>query len=117
MPIVRPEHLIPLKAKAWLDLATIGKLQADGFSAESVRKHIAQPDVRVISPHAVRHISASILAQRGVSLFKIAAWMGHSTAQVTELYAHLTAYDDDIGRLNNPTPAEAEKAAVQPAIQ
>jgi hypothetical protein len=22
---------------------------------------------------------------------------------VTELYAHLTAYDDDIGRLNNPT--------------
>ncbi len=46
----------------------------------------AKLDVRVISPH--------------VSLFKIAAWMGHSTAQVTERYAHLTAYDDDIGRLN-----------------
>ncbi len=44
--------------------------------------------------------------QRGVSLFKIAAWMGHRAAQVTELYAHLTAYDDDIGRLNSPTPAE-----------
>jgi integrase len=66
----------------------------------------AKLDVRVISPHAMRHTFASILAQRGVSLFKIAAWMGHSTSQVTELYAHLTAYDDDIGRLNNPTPAE-----------
>ena len=75
----------------------------------------AKLDVRVISPHAMRHTFASILAQRGVSLFKIAAWMGHSTAQVTELYAHLTAYDDDIGRLNNPTPSE--KAAVQPAVQ
>jgi integrase len=72
----------------------------------------AKLDVRVISPHAMRHTFASILAQRGVSLFKIAAWMGHSTAQVTELYAHLTAYDDDIGRLNNPTPAE--KAAQAP---
>ncbi len=72
----------------------------------------AKLDVRVISPHAMRHTFASILAQRGVSLFKIAAWMGHSTAQVTELYAHLTAYDDDIGRLNNPT--QAEKAAQTP---
>jgi len=75
----------------------------------------ARLDVRVISPHAMRHTFASILAQRGVSLFKIAAWMGHSTAQVTELYAHLTAYDDDIGRLNNPAPSE--KAAVQPAVR
>lgn len=75
----------------------------------------AKLDVRVISPHAMRHTFASILAQRGVSLFKIAAWMGHSTAQVTELYAHLTAYDDDIGRLNKLAPSE--KAAVQPAVR
>ena len=66
----------------------------------------AKLDVRVINPHAMRHTFASILAQRGVSLFKIAAWMGHSTAQVTEMYAHLTAYDEDIGRLNSPAPAE-----------
>lgn len=32
---------------------------------------------------------------------------------MTELYAHLTAYDDDIGRLNSPTPAE--KAVQLPA--
>lgn len=66
----------------------------------------AKLDVRVISPHAMRHTFASTLAQRGVSLYKIAAWMGHSTASVTELYAHLTAYDEDIGRLNSLAPAE-----------
>ncbi len=85
----------------------------DGFEEMVIA---AKLDVRVISPHAMRHTFASILAQRGVSLFKIAAWMGHSTAQVTELYAHLTAYDDDIGRLNSP--ALAEKAVVQqPAVK
>ena len=34
------------------------------------------------------------------------------TAQVTELYAHLTAYDDDIGRLNSPAPSEREAVGV-----
>ncbi|MCK6489183.1 MAG: site-specific integrase [Planctomycetes bacterium] len=63
----------------------------------------AKLDVREVSPHVMRHTFASILAQRGVSLFKIGAWMGHSTAQVTELYAHLTAYDEDIRRLNPGT--------------
>jgi integrase len=72
----------------------------------------AKLDVREVTPHVMRHTFASILAQRGVSLFKIGAWMGHSTAEVTELYAHLTAYDDDIRRLN--TPAVPEQA--QPPV-
>jgi len=75
----------------------------EGFEAMVVETKL---DPRVITPHALRHTFASTLAQRGVSLYKIAAWMGHSTAQVTELYAHLTAYDEDITRLNNPAPAE-----------
>lgn len=74
----------------------------------------AKLDVRVITPHALRHTFASTLAQRGVSLYKIAAWMGHSTASVTELYAHLTAYDDDIRRLNRP--AAEELATAKPAV-
>jgi len=76
----------------------------------------AKLDPRVVTPHAMRHTFASILAQRGVSLYKIAAWMGHSTAEVTELYAHLTAYDDDIRRLNSPAPAE-QAAPQVPAIK
>lgn len=68
----------------------------------------ANLDVRLITPHALRHTFASTLAQRGVSLYKIAAWMGHSTAQVTELYAHLTAYDEDIRRLNSLATTEVD---------
>ena len=66
----------------------------------------AKLDISIITPHALRHTFASTLAQRGVSLYKIAAWMGHDTAQVTAMYAHLTAYDEDISRLNRPAPAE-----------
>ena len=54
---------------------------------------------------SLSEIFASILAQRGVILLMIATWMGHSTAQVTALYAQPTAHDD-IGQLNNPTPTE-----------
>jgi len=99
-------------ARPYAEFRTLGWEFRDGFEELVIA---AKLDVRVISPHAMRHTFASILAQRGVSLFKIAAWMGHSTAQVTELYAHLTAYDDDIGRLNSPTPAE--KVILQPAVK
>jgi integrase len=57
-------------------------------------------DLIVVTPHVLRHTFASTAAQQGVSLYKIAAWMGHSQSDVTELYAHLAAYDDDINRLN-----------------
>lgn len=53
-----------------------------------------------VTPHVMRHTFASIAAQGGVSLFKIGAWMGHSMSEVTEIYAHLAAYDDDINQLN-----------------
>ena len=45
----------------------------------------------------LRHSFGSLLAQQGVSLFKISKWMGHSTVVVTEKhYAGLQAYDAEI---------------------
>lgn len=52
-----------------------------------------------VTPHVLRHTFASLAAQAGVSLFKIGAWMGHSTTEVTEIYAHLAAYDADINKM------------------
>ena len=52
-----------------------------------------------VTPHIMRHTFGSLLAQQGVSLYKIGKWMGHSHTRVTELYAHLQAQDDDIERL------------------
>ncbi|CDH46996.1 tyrosine-type recombinase/integrase [Candidatus Contendibacter odensensis] len=45
--------------------------------------------IRVITPHLLRHTCASWLAQRGVPLYNIRLWLGHSTLSVTERYAHL----------------------------
>ena len=45
----------------------------------------------------LRHSFGSLLAQQGVSLFKISKWMGHSTVVVTEKhYAGLQVYDAEI---------------------
>lgn len=50
--------------------------------------------------HLLRHTFASRLAQAGVSLYKIAEWMGHSDIRVTQIYAHLqTQFDPDIERV------------------
>jgi integrase len=45
----------------------------------------------------LRHTFGSLHAQKGVSIFKVSKWLGHSSVQVTERhYAGLQAYDSDI---------------------
>jgi len=57
------------------------------------------------TPHVLRHTFASAYAQAGVSLYKIARWMGHASSTVTERYAHLTPHDTDIERIESTTAA------------
>lgn len=60
------------------------------------------------SPHLLRHCFASIAAQEGVALFKLAEWLGHSAAKTTELYAHLVpGFDNDINRLSGGAGSRA----------
>ena len=50
--------------------------------------------------HMLRHTFASQLAQEGVSLFKVARWLGHRSISTTEtFYAALAPRDEDIDRL------------------
>lgn len=47
--------------------------------------------------HLFRHTFASRAVQAGVSLYKLASWLGHSDVRTTAIYAHLqTGYDGDI---------------------
>ena len=47
--------------------------------------------------HDLRHTFASHAAQSGrVSLYQIKEWLGHSSIDTTEIYAHLLPYDDSI---------------------
>ncbi len=43
--------------------------------------------------HSLRHSTASLLAQRGVSLLVIKELLGHSSLKVTEIYSHLQRSD------------------------
>ncbi len=40
--------------------------------------------------HALRHTCASRLVNAGIDIYTIKEWLGHSTIQVTERYAHLS---------------------------
>ncbi len=51
------------------------------------------------SPHTLRHTFASILVSRGVSLYKVQAWLGHASSRTTEIYAHLRPRDPEINKL------------------
>jgi site-specific recombinase XerD len=44
------------------------------------------PDVRI---HDLRHTYASLLINKGVSLYEVQTLLGHSSVQMTQRYAHL----------------------------
>jgi integrase len=54
---------------------------------------------RWVTAHVMRHTFASILVQRGVSIYKVAKWLGDGVAVVEKHYAHLAAADEDIERM------------------
>ena len=51
-----------------------------------IRDAAELPDVRI---HDLRHTYASLLINRGVSLYEVQTLLGHSSAQMTQRYAHL----------------------------
>ena len=53
-----------------------------------------------MTPHVMRHTFASLLASKGVSLYKIATWLGDTEATTNKHYAHLMPSDPDIEKLN-----------------
>jgi integrase len=61
-----------------------------------------------ITPHIMRHTFASLLASSGVSIFKIATWLGDDVATVQKHYAKLLPGDKDIEKAfgdRQPTPS------------
>ncbi|HJV64863.1 MAG TPA: site-specific integrase [Geomonas sp.] len=54
-----------------------------------VRKRMILDEDKEFVMHALRHTTATRLLDRGVDLYTVKEWLGHSTIQVTERYAHL----------------------------
>ena len=64
------------------------------LNRKATRIRFPQPSKFGIAPkekkgwHEFRHTFASRRAQQGISLYKIMKWLGHSSIQVTQIYAH-----------------------------
>ena len=49
-----------------------------------------------VTPHVLRHTFASLLVQRGRSIYKVASWLGDGVEITRRHYAHLSPEDSDI---------------------
>lgn len=64
------------------------------FVSHRFKKYILKAELpRELHWHSLRHAYASWLVQGGVSLFQVGKLLGHSSTQVTEMYAHLVPSD------------------------
>lgn len=71
-----------------------GGLSADALQA-LVARHVATASAkcsalagRSITPHTLRHTTAMTLLRRGVDQTVIALWLGHESAETTQVYLH-----------------------------
>lgn len=72
-----------------------------------IRDAAKLPDV---TAHTLRHTCGSRLVQRGVSIYKVQKWLGHSDIRQTERYSHLAPNDlDDAVTLLEPAPENVTK--------
>jgi integrase len=61
--------------------------------------YMTEKHMRWATAHVMRHTFASLLVQAGVSIFKVARWMGDGVEVVEKHYAHLAPQDRDIERM------------------
>lgn len=62
------------------------KIATVRYSFEAARKRAGLSDD--VIPYTLRHTAGTWMAQRGVPLWQIGGWLGHSQEKTTELYAH-----------------------------
>lgn len=72
-----------------------GKCLGRIYKKESITRKFSRTIVRSgltssLTLHSLRHTFASNLVQRGKSLYEVGVLLGHGSAQVTQIYAHLT---------------------------
>jgi integrase len=71
--------------------------------------YMEEQEAQWVTPHIMRHTFASLLASAGVSIYKIAKWLGDDVRTVQRHYAKLLPNDSEIERAFSR--AAARKAA------
>ena len=59
-------------------------------------EYVAEHKCAEVTPHIARNTFASLLASAGVSIYKIAQWLGDDVRVVQKHYAKLLPKDEDI---------------------
>ena len=74
-------------------------------------------DCEDVTLHILRHTCASRLVQRGVDIYRVSKWLGHSSVRVTERYAKLSpdSFDGALAALENCTPPSVHPTG-QPVV-
>jgi site-specific recombinase XerD len=74
-----------------------------------------EQDCSWVTPHVMRHTFASLLASKGVSIYKIALWLGDDVRVVQKHYAKLLPKDEDIESAFRLSPRPRSKINKQPS--
>ncbi len=59
------------------------------FQAIVIAANLPTTGEKAVTAHVLRHTYASYLVMRGVPLYTVSAFLGHTTVKTTEIYAHL----------------------------
>ncbi len=101
IPIVRPEYLIPLKARAWLDL-TRRKDEGEGIGSKDIKKHkndvfrlyqVLEPDLRTNPSTEIKgHLREFLTAMKKESATTNLKNLGLGTKSMENILGELNAY-------------------------
>lgn len=61
--------------------------------------YVTTQDLRWVGPHVMRKTFASLLVQAGVSIYKVARWIGDEVDTAQKHYAHMAPQDAEIEKL------------------
>lgn len=98
----KPRATVPMTRRAYRYLRVLKAAATSPYVIEwagqkvaSVKKGfqsaVRRAGLKNVTPHVLRHTAASWMAMRGIRMFEISKFMGHSDTRVTERrYAHLS---------------------------
>src|SRR6476660_1167581 len=64
----------------------------NGIKHTDWKKHLKNAGIENFRWHDLRHTFASRLVMKGVDIYTVSKFLGHSSTEVTERYAHLCPF-------------------------